>query len=1193
MVTKEDQTIENAGEAPAQSSVGHTIPQDCDRRVPVVGLGASAGGIEALSQFFDAMPADSGAAFIVILHLDPTRASHLPSIMAHHTLMPVVEVQDGGTIAPNHVYVIAPNSDLTLDDCTLRLTEPAQPRGHRHPVDVLFRSLAEQRQERVVAIILSGTGSNGTDGLKEVRAAGGLILVQDPATTRFDGMPQSAIGAGLADAVLAPGAMPAAVMRYLRHDYVAAPERVAQVPEGDDSTLQQLLSALRYGAGQDFRHYKPGTVLRRIHRRMSLSGASDLSHYLAHVRADAGECAALVKDLLIGVTSFFRDPEAWAAIDETVVAQLVASRETGATIRVWVPGCSTGEEAYSIAMLLAERAEAAQKHFDIKIFASDVLGSNLDTGRAGVYPAASVEALSAERIRRFFTKLDSSYQVKRELRDMVVFARHDLLRDPPFSRMDLVTCRNLLIYIEPESQRRIVALLHFALRENGWLFLGNAESIGRADDLFEATSKKWRLYRRIGATRHDIVSFPVLGGGPEKLPDSPSMAAATSPARAAEIARRTILDRFGPAAVLIDRTARVLYFHGDTSDYLKQPSGEPTRDLMAMTREGLGRLRDAVQDVAAENREVTFGARIRRGETVRPVLVRLTPVPESPQGSGMVLVTFEPQARESAPLVQESEDSGHPWNAATAEAELRSTRAELQGTIGQLERVNEELKASNEEATSMNEELQSTNEELETSKEELQSFNEELHSVNNQLQHKVHELEEVSNDLANLLAGTEIATIFLDTQFRVKWFSPATQQLLDLVASDVGRPISHFSRKFLDDRLLGDAAMVLANLAPIEAEIRSDSGAWFLRRILPYRTRDDRIAGVVITFVNETERRLARDALNEARIYAEAIIETARQPLVVLDAGLRVRSANRAFYALLGVPPGSANQQAIFTVGNGGLDIPELRRLLEELLPQDRQIDDVQLTSGTMAGSQRIMLINARRLQWNGGRESMILMAIEDITAREAATAHREMLVGELNHRVKNMLTTVQALMSQTIRRSDSLEAFRTAFEGRLQAMAHAHDLIMQKNWAGAEIGQLVARTLAPYSSEDHSRIDAKGAHIMVRSQTGVSLVMILHELTTNAVKYGALSVPAGRLAVTWRRSEDESGSRISLQWRESGGPKVTPPARPGFGTRLIERSTSYELGGTAQLRYEEDGFCCDLDFPWTKPNPDDGQRFT
>lgn len=1159
--------------------------------LPVVGLGASAGGIEALSQFFDSMPADSNLVFVIVLHLDPTRQSLLSSILSHHTSMPVVEIEDGTEVAPNQVYVIAPNYDLTLDGNVLRLTEPTQPRGHRHPVDVLFESLAEQRAERSAAIILSGTGTNGTQGLREVKANGGLILVQDPATARFDGMPRSAIGAGLADHVLAPADMPATLLRYFQHGYVAAPDGLATRSGNQQRGLEPLFGLLRAHSGHDFRVYKPATLRRRINRRMSLASLESLDEYVERLRSDPVEVKALVRDLLISVTSFFRDEDAWTTLDETVISQLVADRESGASIRVWAPACATGEEAYSVAMLFQERAESAHKQFDLKIFASDIQDDNLNLARAGVYPSASVETMAPERILRFFDRLDGSYQVRKSLRDLVVFARQNLLHDPPFSRMDLITCRNMLIYVDSDAQKRALALFHFALREGGRLFLGSAETVGRSDDLFETVSKKWRIYRRTGPTRHDIVDFPRLGGQTAGSRQPEALPAPEPSVRVSEAARRALLDRYAPASVLIDQRGRVLYFHGDTGDYLKHPNGEPTRDLLAMAREGLlAKLRGAIHTAVTDKREVRFDTQIRQGDVVNTVLVTLSPLPAMPPTSGMTLVMFEPVASEvpvALPManIREEHDA-----ASVLENELRSTRAELQGTIEQLESVNEELKASNEEATSMNEELQSTNEELETSREELQSFNEELHSVNSQLQHKINELDQTSNDLANLLSGTEIATVFLDTEFRIKWFSPATKPLLELVASDVGRPISHFARKFDDEKLLDDAETVLAKLTPLEIEIRSDDNKWFLRRILPYRTRDNRIAGLVVTFIDITERRRATDSIDEARIYAEAIVATARQPLVVLDSGLRVRSANRAFYTLLDTTPDKAEHLRLYELGNGEWDIPELRRLLDEVLPRDERFDDVEVGLGPAGPDQRTMLLNARKLARNGGREKLILLAIEEITQRKRDAGRQDMLIGELNHRVKNVLATVLAIMAQTFRQSTSPGDFRTAFEGRLHALAQAHDLLAEKEWAGTEIDQIVRETLAPYSLLDASRIAMDGPSLTVRSQVGVALVMILHELTTNAAKHGALSVPTGKLSVTWRLIDEAASERIHLLWTETGGPKVKQPTRQGFGTKLIQRSTVHELGGEARLEYLEEGLRCELIFPWAGL-PDEGRE--
>lgn len=1151
--------------------------------VPVAGIGASAGGIEALNRFFDVMPADSGLAFVVVLHLDPTHESELASIIGRHTSMPVAEIADGMPIKANSVYVIAPDKSLTLHGDRLILSEPVEPRGHRHPVDVLFASLADQRRERAIAIVLSGTGSNGTQGLKEVQAGGGLTLAQDPETARFDGMPRAAIAAGAADHVFAPEKLPDALLRYIRHGYMAAPDALDTNRADGQLALDPVLAALRTHSGHDFRNYKRSTLQRRIHRRMGLGSISTLADYADRLRADPKEIRALITDLLISVSSFFRDREAWQALDDIVLTPLLTEQKGDTELRFWVPACATGEEAYSLAMLATERAESLRKPLSLKIFATDSREDNLQIAREGIYPAAAAAAIGPERLRRFFEVLEGSYQVRKNLRELVVFAQQNLLRDPPFSRLDLITCRNLLIYLEPEAQKRVIALFHFALREDGHLLLGNAETVGRSEDLFEIVSKKWRIYRRLGPTRHDIVSFPTLGASARLEQTQQTENQEQPPARALDLARRALLERYAPASVLVDRNGRILYFHGPTGDYLIQPSGEPTRDLLAMAREGLRPgLRSAIRKALETRESVTFGAEVQQGKTVRPVSITITRLASQPT-TGLLLVSFEPSAEPKAPAQmsrgrsKRATQGGDAASRHALEEELRATRAELQTTIEQMDSVVEQQKAANEEITSVNEELQSTNEELETSKEELQSYNEELHTINNQLQHKIRELEDITDDQTNLLAGTETATLFLDEDHQIKWFSPASKDLLDLVPSDIGRPLRSFAPKFADPNLMRDAETVLTQLTRIESEVRSNDGKWYLRRLVPYRTSNKRIAGIVLTFTDITERKRAADAVDEERLYAQAIVETIRQPLLVLDAELRVRSANRAFYALFEVEPEATEGKRIFELGNGQWDILPLRKLLEQLLPETREVENFRVDTLFETIGQRTMLLNARKLS-REGREDLILLAIEDTSARSHAEGHRDVLIRELSHRVKNVLATAQAIASQTLSRSGSLEIFQTAYLGRLRALARAHDLLVGEGWAGADLGQLVRLTLRPYPSE---QIVAEGPALTMRPKAGVALVMILHELATNAIKYGALSAPSGTVSIAWRTQDMDGSSQVRLDWIEKGGPLVKPPSRRGFGSELIERGIPYELRGKAVLDYREEGFRCTLSFPW------------
>ncbi len=1167
--------------SPAKS---HPPGPKSDRCRAIVGIGASAGGIESLGRLLDVMPADTGCGFVVILHLDPTHESQLASVLGRHTAMPVVDIADGMTIEPNRVHVIVPDRTPTIRAGKLRLTVPAEPRGQRHPVDDLFISLAVEN-ERAIGIVLSGTGCNGTHGLLEIKAQGGMTLVQEPATARFPGMPHSAIAAGTADHVLAPETMPEVLLRYLEHGYVAHPAGNAATAAPDEwAALDPVLALLRHRSDQDFRGYKRATLQRRIHRRMGLTNVATLTDYTELLRTSAEEIEMLVKDLMINVTGFFRDTEAWKALDETVITPLIAAREDDSELRFWVPACATGEEAYSLAMLTVERAEAARKQFQIKIFATDRLADNLRRARDGIYPEAAAASVPPSRLRRFFDKLDGSYQVKKSLRELIVFAEQNLLRDPPFSRLDLITCRNLLIYLEPEAQQRVAALFHFSLRESGYLFLGSAETIGRHGELFETLSKTWRIYRRTGPTRHDLVEFPVLGARPKGQATEDGADAVRPPTqRPADLARRVLSERYAPASVLIDRQGRALYFHGPTSEYL-QPTGEPTRDLLAMVRASLrAKLRGAVHEAIDKKQAVTFTAYVRHADTDRPVLVTVAPL-SAPDQADPLLVSFETLAVTAAsadadtPVAQLGDDGTAGMRA--LEDELKSTRADLETTIEQLESANEEFKSSNEEVTSINEELQSTNEELETSKEELQSFNEELHTINSQLQHKIRELADLNSDQNNLLAGSEFATLFLDVDARIKWFSPTCRELMDLVISDVGRPLGHFAQKFADPNLARDIDQVLAQLTRIEAEVQSHTGRWYLRRLLPYRTQDNRIAGVVATFTDITERKLAADASDYERVYSRAVVETISQPLLILADNLTIVSANRAFYELFRTTRAQTENWLVYELGNRQWNIPELRRLLEELLPKKQEITNFEVEHDFELIGRRFMRLNARKLARNGDRPALILLAIDDISGSIETTAHRDLLVHEANHRVKNTLSTVQSIAAQTLRQSLAIEDFQPAFEGRLCALARAHDLLTGENWQGSDIARIVRETLEPYVSTDRGRVTTEGPGVHLPLQPSVALILILHELATNAAKYGALSPGAGTLAVSWQLENDEDDRHVRLRWHETGGPRVSPPARRGFGTTLIESSAAYELHGSATLDFRETGLDCALSFP-------------
>ena len=875
-------------EEPGDSSA----PARARNPFPIVGVGASAGGIEALKAFFSATDADSGVAYIVIQHLSPEHESLMADILSRCTSMPVVQIENGMRVEPNHVYVIRPGYTVTLKDCRLHLGQPVEKRGHRRPVDDFFRSLAEEQQESAIGVILSGTGTNGSAGAQAIKAAGGLCIAQDPDSAEFPGMPRSLIHTGCADQVLTAEEIPAALRQYIQHPFLdlnaKGRARAAQEIERHRQDLGEILAIIRSRTGHDFAPYKPPTILRRINRRMGLLGVTTLADYANCLRQKTEEISTLANDLMINVTGFFRDPEAWEAFREAVVQPLVAERGPDDPIRAWVTACASGEEAYTLAMLISEEAERLGKAVDVKIFATDTADKSLARARSGVYPGGIEGDLSPERLERFFEPDEQSYRVKKSLRDQIVFAPQDVLRDPPFSRVDIVTCRNLLIYLEPEAQRRILALTHFALREGGHLFLGNAETLGHADTLFEVVSKRWRVYRRLGAGRHVSAPLPALiARVPEVRPivrTAPPVLIRPSPTATIQAA---LLDEFGPPSAVVDVNERIVYFHGDASAYLQFPAGETTQNFLDLVRPSLRpAVRKTLREAIAERRAVSVDVQAE-ADTSR---VRVTAAPlKHSRPPDYFRVSFEPGGIDeagtdgsgggnSATPVRTYSASAEPDSA--LEEEVRILRRELQATVESFEATNEELKAANEEVTSINEELQSANEELETGKEELQALNEELVTVNGQLQAKLMELEALTDDLDNLLSSTSIAVVFLDTQLKVRRFTPAISDLLELLPADIGRPLAHLAPKFSDGDLIADATNVLARLAPMEAEALSHSGRWYLRRTLPYRTDDNRIAGVVITFVDITARKQAEQAIAAAQARLQAVIE--QMPAAVL-----------------------------------------------------------------------------------------------------------------------------------------------------------------------------------------------------------------------------------------------------------------------------------------------------------------------
>jgi two-component system CheB/CheR fusion protein len=838
---------------------------------PVVGIGASAGGLEACRKLIGALPEGNGMAFILVQHLDPTHESMMVDLLAGYTTMPVRQAADGMTLEPDHLYVIPPATYLSVENGALHLSQPQARHGARLPFDYLLHSLADERGARASCVILSGSGSDGSLGVKAVKAAGGLVIAQDPDEAGYDGMPRSAILTGAVDLVLPVAQIPDALLKYDRRMASVRTQNGSRPHGAAPNWLPAFIDLLRTRTAHDFTLYKPGTLQRRIERRMAMAAIEtrDMNRYLELLQRDAAELDLLAKDLLINVTSFFRDPKVFDFLTEQIVPDMVRGQAPDHPIRIWIAGCSTGEETYSFAMLFLEQIALIRRNMKLQVFASDVDPDAIARAREGSYPKTIEADVSPARLARFFLKEEHGYRVTPELRATVVFTVQDVLGDPPFSRIDLVSCRNLLIYLAVEAQAKVLSLFHFALREGGLLILGNAETIGTRDDGFAIVSKAERIYRRTGHNRPGDFSFlRTAGDSVRVIARSGQGQMPSRQAALAELCRRMVMETYAPAAVLINRKHECLYFLGPTDRYLRVAPGHPTHDLLAMVRQDMRtRLRSALHRASHSNTSVAVPSEPMNGNG-RGASFRIEVKPAIYEGDELLLICFvdEPEQEHKRGRSVTGRDMPR---AVELERELEATRAELQGAIRNLEISSEEQKAINEEALSVNEEYQSTNEELLTSKEELQSLNEELTALNSQLQETLERQRTTSNDLQNVLYSTDVATIFLDAGLNIRFFTPATKSVFSIIPGDIGRPLADLNSLAADSTLLADAQTVLRSFAPIEREIEAQSGAWYIRRILPYRAQDNTVEGVVITFAESTERRHISNELELAKRQAD------------------------------------------------------------------------------------------------------------------------------------------------------------------------------------------------------------------------------------------------------------------------------------------------------------------------------------
>ena len=1037
---------------------------DDDQALSVVGIGASAGGIDAFHRFFENMPPDSGLAFVVVLHLAPGRKSMLADILARWTNMPVSEARDRDVVVANQVLVIPggmvarlKNGRLSLKDLTLdggRVTAP---------IDAFMDSMASSLNEDAIGIILSGTGHDGALGLKAIKTRGGLTLAQgaDGTSPEYAGMPNSAVATGAVDLHVPVEQMPRHILaaRAVRRDL---PQEAQQSGTDVEKIRLAICAILLSRLGHDFSQYKRQTFMRRVQRRMQVLQLNSYEAYRDRIANDQEQAVQLFRDLLISVTSFFRDASAFTMLEKAIIPGLFAGKDATSELRIWVPGCATGEEAFSLAMLLREHMDTLSVLPKVQIFASDIDEVAIATARAGRYPPTLLEGISDARRSRFFLESAAGFTITQEVRELCTFSTHSLIRDPPFSRIDLISCRNLLIYMDNDLQHRVIPIFHYALVPHGILVLGSSETLAHHERLFEPKDRSHRIFaRRDGPSEVPGAYYvapgesrPRTGVGPANRIDPK----AHWP-RAVGLANRRILDRFASPFVVVSATGEVAHFSSRTGRFLEPAAGSPTNNLFELARADWGvelrlALRRCIETARPVEQQRTFNS--ADGTQLSSVRLIVEPLP-STEAEPLYLIIFSdiqvPDASDGLP----PDESGPDDNSATSllARENRDLREQLQSIAEEHATAVEELRSSNEELQSVNEELQSTNEELETSREEIESVNEELNTVNVQLTHKVEQLDRSNGDLKNLFDSTKVATVFLDPFLVIRSFTPEIANIYNLIPSDIGRPLTDIVSRLNYTDLRQDVVTVLTTLQPLEKRVeRQDQSAHYLMRVLPYRSPDSTIDGSLITFV--------------------------------------------------------------------------------------------------------------------------------DVTSIVQAEQHQRLLVDELNHRVKNMLTVVISLATNTLRRTTSLDNFKDVFLGRIHALTAAYTLLSRDGWSPIPIHTVLTEELRPFMPTDRINAALTGATVLLQPRAALAMGMAVHELTTNAVKYGALSVPEGNVEVAWNVETIDAEEQLVLRWVERNGPPVLPPTHRGFGMTLIERGFAHDLGGASDVNFAPNGLIATLRAPVT-----------
>ncbi|RDI62672.1 two-component system CheB/CheR fusion protein [Microvirga subterranea] len=1157
----------------------------------IVAIGASGSNTSPVERFLAELQPDRTMTVVLVFqHRESLDDERFRQVLATHG-RELTPASDGAKVEPGRIYWSAPNTILSLEDGHFRSSPAKEAPGERGTIDSFFVSAAKN-QEKTIGIIFAGTNGNGTLGVTAIKEAGGLTLAEETGGVSAEGLAANHNPSALADFVLPAEQLAQRVALYAKH---LARYREASSGEAETAEISHALATiatvLRNKTGHDFHGYKPNTFLRRVQRRKQVMQAATIDDYIEVLRTHADEPQNLFNDLLIGVTQFFRDRREFELLESQVIPHLFEGKTRNDNLRIWVLGCSTGEEAYSIGILLREHMAKLDSVPHVQIFATDIDGRALASARVGRYTEAITKDVSPERLARWFVKEGNTYCVVKELREMCIFSQHSVIKDAPFSRLDMISCRNLLIYLNADLQDRMIPLFHFALRPGGYLFLGNSENISRHTKLFAPIDRGFRIFQRLETTARVLPEFPFTAVDRRPADGTPPLRPRRIEAGMARKAE-TIAERYAPAYVLIDEEFDVVHFSGRTGRYIEPAGGAATLNLLNLIHADLRLdLRAALTKAAEENRTVQIDGLVMGSNGKRlAVDIIIEPVRDQPNAPLGFVVLF----KEGGALPEHEADgkTGNTFlrdeHVQRLETELRVTRERLQATIEELESTNEELKSSNEEYQSLNEELQSANEELETSKEELQSVNEELTTVNGELAHRVQELGRANSDLKNLLESTQIATIFLDNDMRVMNYTPAVTEIFHLVETDIGRPITHIKSRVTYDELQEDVRRVVRTLGSADREIEDHAnGTRYMVRVLPYRSIDNYIGGAVVTFMNVTPLTRAQQALRESEERFRAMAEQAEVGIAMTDRDMKVIYVNDRYCGIVG----RSREQLL------GRTVGELTH------PGDWARNKPQLEQALAGGEP--FVIEKRHTRPDGGvvwvRNSVsayrdasgnviggIAVTIdltERVRAEEAlreSEKHTKLLLAELQHRVRNTLAVVRSIARRTAANSESVEDYAMHLEGRIDSFARTQTMATRAADNGVELEELVREELLAHTVRDDEKAQVDGPPVRLRAEVAETLGLAVHELATNAVKYGALSESGGHIDVTWRIDGGDGDRKLVLEWRENGVHAAdSTPRRKGFGTELIQRTLPYELDAGTALDFMPDGIRCTIELPF------------